>query len=186
MFTSRKRVVNRNDRARRRKGGQRGNAVMRMSFIFICLWLLFMLGFVMIYVKNEDAKKGPVASVQQQLKNVVSKQVALPRWARRDQKPPVAIKKRYTDDEEVKSLVPEGGAIHKPNLQPLSEDVDAYRSPILIFTCRRQQYLSQTLDDILSNIGDHCAFGCPVVVSEDGKLDMPCMLKYWKVGFSCF
>ena len=174
MFTSRKRVLTRNDRTRRRKGGQRGSPVMIMSFIFVCLWLLFMLGFAIFFVKNEDSKKGPVASVRQELKNVVSKKVGFPAWARRNP-PPVAIKKRYTDDEEVKSLVPEGGAIHKPNLLPLSEDADAYRSPMLIFTCRRQQYLSQTLDDILSHIGDHCAFGCPVVVSEDGKRDMSCL-----------
>ena len=53
---------------------------------------------------------------------------------------------------------------HKNNNDP-----DAFRSPILVFTCRRPEYLSQTLEDIL-RISDHCGFGCPVIVSEDGKI----------------
>jgi hypothetical protein len=177
MFTSRKRVVNRNDRTKRRKGHS-GSAVMTISIIFVSVWILLMLGFVISYVKNENAMKGPAASVQEQLKNAASKKVAFPRWGRRNVAPVVTKRRSNDDEEEDESAVPEGGAIHKPNLLPLSENADAYRSPILIFTCRRQQYLSQTLDDILSNIGDHCAFGCPVVVSEDGKLDLSCLTKY--------
>lgn len=78
------------------------------------------------------------------------------------------VRKPNAAEQEV-SEVPEAGAIHTPKPLPLSKDTDAYRSPLLIFTCHRQQYLAQTLDDILENIGDHCAFGCPVIVSEDGK-----------------
>lgn len=47
-------------------------------------------------------------------------------------------------------------------------DADAFRSPIIVFTCRRAKYLSQTLDDLL-RISDHCGFGCPIIVSEDGR-----------------
>ena len=54
------------------------------------------------------------------------------------------------------------------------DDEDAYTSPLLIFTCQRAQYLTQTLDDVLANSGDHCGFGCPIIVSEDGKKFLLC------------
>ena len=40
---------------------------------------------------------------------------------------------------------------------------------ILIFTCRRANYLQDTLTDILSNITHGCSIGCPVIVSQGGK-----------------
>eukprot|EP00934_Nitzschia_sp_Nitz4_P001859 Nitzschia sp. Nitz4//scaffold4_size323378//233615//235062//NITZ4_000692-RA/size323378-snap-gene-0.467-mRNA-1//-1//CDS//3329553495//1859//frame0 len=57
------------------------------------------------------------------------------------------------------------------NLLPLSDDAEAYRSPLLIFTCQRANYLSQTLEDIVNNIPQYCGFGCPVIISEDGAHD---------------
>jgi len=45
---------------------------------------------------------------------------------------------------------------------------NGHESPLIIFTCKRAQYLSKTLDDILQNIPHACRFGCPIVISEDG------------------
>lgn len=42
-------------------------------------------------------------------------------------------------------------------------------SPLLIFTCRRDDYLSETLEYVYKSIGDPCRFGCPIIVSEDGR-----------------
>lgn len=46
-----------------------------------------------------------------------------------------------------------------------------YESPLLIFTCRRDEYLRETLNDILRYIprGGDCTIGCPIIVSQDGK-----------------
>ncbi|GKY92156.1 hypothetical protein MPSEU_000186900 [Mayamaea pseudoterrestris] len=44
-----------------------------------------------------------------------------------------------------------------------------YESPVLIFTCKREQYLKETLDDILKYIPTDCSMGCPVVISQDGN-----------------
>ena len=44
-------------------------------------------------------------------------------------------------------------------------------SPLIIFTCERPEYLSQTLQDIYNYIPRPCSFGCPIVVSEDGNHD---------------
>lgn len=44
-----------------------------------------------------------------------------------------------------------------------------YDSPLLIFTCHRPNYLSQTLDDIYRHVPRPCSFGCPIIVSEDGE-----------------
>ena len=44
-----------------------------------------------------------------------------------------------------------------------------YESPLLIFTFKRPEYLEKTLQNVLSTIPQPCGFGCPVVVSEDGR-----------------
>jgi alpha-1,3-mannosyl-glycoprotein beta-1,2-N-acetylglucosaminyltransferase len=51
-----------------------------------------------------------------------------------------------------------------------------YDSPLLIFTCKRAQYLQETLDYIYESIsyfnsGESCKFGCPIIISEDGQHD---------------
>lgn len=79
------------------------------------------------------------------------------------------------------------GGVTKPNIQmigflpavekqksakanlPKPTKQHAYDSPLLIFTCKRANYLSETLEDIYKNIPRPCRFGCPIVVSEDGQ-----------------
>jgi alpha-1,3-mannosyl-glycoprotein beta-1,2-N-acetylglucosaminyltransferase len=46
-----------------------------------------------------------------------------------------------------------------------------YDSPLLIFTCHRDNYLKETLETVLTYIPHYCKFGCPVIVSEDGQHD---------------
>ena len=52
-----------------------------------------------------------------------------------------------------------------------------YASPLLIFTCQRDNYLQETLDDIIKYIPSNCngssstgsSIGCPVIISQDGN-----------------
>jgi alpha-1,3-mannosyl-glycoprotein beta-1,2-N-acetylglucosaminyltransferase len=44
-----------------------------------------------------------------------------------------------------------------------------YESPLIIFTYQRDNYLRDTLSDILKNIPRDCSIGCPIVLSQDGK-----------------
>jgi alpha-1,3-mannosyl-glycoprotein beta-1,2-N-acetylglucosaminyltransferase len=44
-----------------------------------------------------------------------------------------------------------------------------YESPLLIFTCSRANYLSETLTDIYKYIPTSCRFGCPIIISQDGN-----------------
>jgi GNT-I family len=41
-------------------------------------------------------------------------------------------------------------------------------SPLLVFTFQREDYLAQTLSQILKHIPKSCTIGCPIVVSQDG------------------
>jgi alpha-1,3-mannosyl-glycoprotein beta-1,2-N-acetylglucosaminyltransferase len=45
----------------------------------------------------------------------------------------------------------------------------AFESPLLIFTCNRDNYLRETLTDIQKYIPKDCSMGCPVVISQDGS-----------------
>ncbi|GAX13576.1 alpha-1,3-mannosyl-glycoprotein beta-1,2-N-acetylglucosaminyltransferase [Fistulifera solaris] len=44
-----------------------------------------------------------------------------------------------------------------------------YESPLIIFTYQRDNYLRDTLTDILKNIPRDCSVGCPIVLSQDGN-----------------
>jgi alpha-1,3-mannosyl-glycoprotein beta-1,2-N-acetylglucosaminyltransferase len=46
---------------------------------------------------------------------------------------------------------------------------EPHTSPLLIFTCQRDNYLKQTLDDILKYIPPDCSIGCPIIISQDGN-----------------
>ena len=45
------------------------------------------------------------------------------------------------------------------------------QSPLLMFTCRRAEYLRQTLEDVLRYLprDDDCRIACPLIVSQDGN-----------------
>ena len=47
-------------------------------------------------------------------------------------------------------------------------DLPKYMSPLLIFTCKRADYLKQTLSQVLDYIPKTCKIGCPIIVSQDG------------------
>ena len=68
---------------------------------------------------------------------------------------------------------PDGaGSLERPASAP--GHLHSHESPLLIFTCKRDNYLRQTLDDILKYIPhateskDGCLMGCPIVISQDG------------------
>jgi alpha-1,3-mannosyl-glycoprotein beta-1,2-N-acetylglucosaminyltransferase len=54
---------------------------------------------------------------------------------------------------------------------PITGNANFYESPLLIFTCKRAQYLQETLDYIFESISKPCRFGCPIIISEDGQHD---------------
>jgi alpha-1,3-mannosyl-glycoprotein beta-1,2-N-acetylglucosaminyltransferase len=61
---------------------------------------------------------------------------------------------------------------HSPPLQQqqLQHQLDSLpsNSPLLIFTCRRAEYLHTTLADVLRYLPEDCRIGCPIIVSQDG------------------
>ena len=47
---------------------------------------------------------------------------------------------------------------------------EPYQSPLLIVTCARASYLTETLDTIYKYIPQTCIMGCPIVVSQDRNI----------------
>lgn len=171
MQKPRQRVTKRNNRPvqksiarKKRLGTRKPGLAIPVALAVACFLLAIGLWLAICYLQ----KGNPVTSLP-----AVGVQELVRRGAKRVDLDKFRPKKfqRVQDQEAQEDGIelPEDGVIHIPDLMPLSKNNDAYRSPLLIFTCRRHQYLSQTLDDILANIGEQCAFGCPVIVSEDGK-----------------
>lgn len=44
-----------------------------------------------------------------------------------------------------------------------------YESPLIVFTYQRDNYLQDTLTDLLKTIPRDCSIGCPIVISQDGN-----------------
>jgi alpha-1,3-mannosyl-glycoprotein beta-1,2-N-acetylglucosaminyltransferase len=59
--------------------------------------------------------------------------------------------------------------VDPPSLTSSTRGLVPHASPLLIFTCKRDNYLRETLMDVLSYVPDDCSMGCPVIVSQDGK-----------------
>lgn len=53
------------------------------------------------------------------------------------------------------------------SLSDAADPIEPYQSPILIFTCSRANYLTETLDTIYKHINVACRMGCPIVVTQD-------------------
>jgi alpha-1,3-mannosyl-glycoprotein beta-1,2-N-acetylglucosaminyltransferase len=66
---------------------------------------------------------------------------------------------------------PEPELLKLPQAQSSSKQLQSHESPLVIFTCKRADYLHQTLADILKFIPTDCSIGCPIVVSQDGSDD---------------
>lgn len=60
-----------------------------------------------------------------------------------------------------------GNKVQKMEGGALQSGIQPYQSPLLIFTCSRANYLTETLDNIYSSIPTTCVMGCPIVVSQD-------------------
>ena len=50
-----------------------------------------------------------------------------------------------------------------------STPLPPHESPLLLFTCNRDNYLEETLRDIQNYIPTDCSMGCPIVISQDGS-----------------
>jgi GNT-I family len=69
------------------------------------------------------------------------------------------------DGKQAPPPVQVGSPVDSGNLRP-------FESPLLIFTCKRAEYLRQTLDDVLKYLPtttEDCIVGCPIIISQDGK-----------------
>lgn len=55
-----------------------------------------------------------------------------------------------------------------PITQQQQDNVIVGETPLLIFTCRRAEYLRETLNDVFSFLPKDCRIGCPVIISQDG------------------
>lgn len=61
----------------------------------------------------------------------------------------------------------------------------AYESPLIVFTYERASYLETTLSDIFNYIARPCAFGCPIIVSQDGEnLDVANVISQFQKKFA--
>jgi alpha-1,3-mannosyl-glycoprotein beta-1,2-N-acetylglucosaminyltransferase len=78
---------------------------------------------------------------------------------------------RHTDGSQHNSLRMELAHVLGQLLPQASKTYKAadYESPLLIFTCSRANYLSETLTDIYKYIPKPCQFGCPIIISQDGN-----------------
>lgn len=143
---------------RHRKSRWNGSAV-RLLFLFGWLWMVAFIGVVSWYFhQNATFRRNQPAPIH--IGNADGG-----RHLRLHNFHPA------TDAPVDEITVPPTGSKRILNLLPMSQDPEAYRSPLIIFTCQRAKYLSQTLDDILENLpNDSCGFGCPIIVSEDGTL----------------
>jgi alpha-1,3-mannosyl-glycoprotein beta-1,2-N-acetylglucosaminyltransferase len=74
-------------------------------------------------------------------------------------------KKEGLIDEAARTTVDPPSSSSLTSTRPLVP----HASPLLIFTCKRDNYLRETLMDVLSYVPDDCSMGCPVIVSQDGK-----------------
>jgi hypothetical protein len=139
--------------------GKTSGLALQIAILCVCTWIVVFLGGAAWFLRSYGTQEGNGASSVMGVHKLLEHKGrgGLP-----------LRQKQESEDEEAEAQKPQTGTKHIPNLLPLSEDPDAYRSPSLIFTCKRAEYLSETLDDILENIGNQCAFGCPIVVSEDG------------------
>jgi alpha-1,3-mannosyl-glycoprotein beta-1,2-N-acetylglucosaminyltransferase len=56
---------------------------------------------------------------------------------------------------------------HVPQLSPV--DLPKFMSPLIIFTCKRDNYLNQTMKEVLDYLPQTCEIGCPIIISQDGN-----------------
>ena len=132
---------------RRVKGRQRGfsgRCLQRVAIVSLLMlawsWVFILLGMVLYHGHfHQDSSHSHVFSVQEALRGRGGSSAVV----------------------AVQDKTPRG---KKPGtkLQP-------HESPLLIFTCNRENYLEETLTDIKNYIPADCSIGCPIVISQDGS-----------------
>jgi len=71
------------------------------------------------------------------------------------------------NDELLPVLMPNASEKVAPRTAEIIEH--PYETPLLIFTCKRDGYLRETLTDIQKIIPKDCSIGCPIIISQDGN-----------------
>ena len=56
----------------------------------------------------------------------------------------------------------------KPVVEGYSRNLEKFASPLIIFTCKRADYLKETMTRVLEYVPKNCMMGCPIIVSQDG------------------
>ncbi|CAB9519040.1 Alpha-1,3-mannosyl-glycoprotein 2-beta-N-acetylglucosaminyltransferase [Seminavis robusta] len=65
-----------------------------------------------------------------------------------------------------------------------TEELKPFESPLLIFTCSRAGYLTETLNTIFQYIEPNCKMGCPIVVTQDRNAeDVTAVIQQFKTKF---
>ena len=155
---------------RRRSGGGGGRNGRRAIILFLmCMamtWILLFMGVVIWHV-NKDPSKTSFAAASSQGNNKNHNRRPLFESIREK----VALR-NHVDNDALSEEQP--GNDLEDNKKVKLTVGGTYDSPLVIFTCKRPQYLSDTLQDILQNILNFdqgqslCHFGCPIIISEDG------------------
>jgi alpha-1,3-mannosyl-glycoprotein beta-1,2-N-acetylglucosaminyltransferase len=83
-----------------------------------------------------------------------------------------------------------GGEGQNSQAQPVGKQaassirIQPYESPLLIFTCHREEYLNATLADIFAYIPRDCRMGCPIIISQDGNYaPVAQVIRYYQAKF---
>lgn len=87
-----------------------------------------------------------------------------------DRDPNESINVRKTKPKPPTDRGPNESIKRKGIASKLPSDLQPYRSPLIIFTYNRPDYLHRSLSEIYENIPQSCVIGCPVIISQDGDV----------------
>lgn len=146
-------LPNQSARKKRRKQRRNLEKIIVLGFAgFALLWIVVVL-FLMVQLLGMKQKEGvPVSRFRG------------------------VLPKRFSKEKDTKLSTKEIIDAKPSQEKPLHRErrrgeIYPHESPLLIFTCHRENYLKETLDDVLKYIPKDCSMGCPIIVSQDGTDD---------------
>lgn len=130
-------------------------------FSLVGFWILAV--FALVYHSMSSDQYHAVA--QQRVADAPKQPHELLRAASDGQVPDQGSLRRVKPEKSVAVPKPQAtAAVHR---HPL--DLPKYMSPLLIFTCKRADYLKQTMMEVLNYMPKTCEIGCPLIISQDGN-----------------
>jgi alpha-1,3-mannosyl-glycoprotein beta-1,2-N-acetylglucosaminyltransferase len=123
---------------------ERGAVVLLLLLAWAWIFVLFGMVFYHGYYRKDTASQSNVKSAQQALR-------ALP------------------GDERKQTATGSENKVSSDRKEAGSGALQPHESPLLIFTCNREEYLEKTLTDIQAFIPSDCSMGCPIIISQDGS-----------------